>query len=475
VRSGIIGAARRPAAASARAHALRPQASGGVPGWPWRRAALDPDHEPRTPLTVTPTDTLDPTCDLAIVGAGILGVAVAREMLLRHPDLRITVVEREGRVGVHQTGHNSGVIHAGIYYRPGSLKARLCVEGARDLYAFCAERGVPVDRCGKVIVALGQHELAGLDELERRGRENGVPGLRRLNADGLREVEPHAAGIAALHSPATGIVDVPARARAMADEVAERGGHVALGCEVLDVDARRSEVVLRTTRGELTARRAVFCAGAWSDRLAAAAGAPADPRIVPFRGAYLRLRPERRGLVRSLIYPVPDPSLPFLGVHLTRHIDGDVLVGPTALLAGARDAYRLRRIRPADLAATLRWPGTWRMGRRWWRTALVEIGYAASRRAFVRAAQRYVPDLTTADVLPGPSGVRAQALARDGSLVDDFVFSHTGRALHVRNAPSPAATSSLAIARLISDRAEEAFDLDRDRRDRREAARDGAA
>ncbi len=426
-------------------------------------------------MTVT-TETLEPTCDLAIVGAGILGLAVAREMLLRHPDLKVAVVERESDVGRHQTGHNSGVVHAGIYYKPGSLKARLCVEGARDLYAFCEERGVAVDRCGKVIVALDESELPGLDVLEERGRANGVPGLRRLTGAELGEVEPHATGVAALHSPNTGIVDFPAMARAMAAEVTERGGRIELGCEVLDVDARRDEVVLHTARGELTARQAVFCAGAWSDRLAARAGAPEDPRIVPFRGAYLRLRPERRDLVRSLIYPVPDPSLPFLGVHLTRHIDGDVLVGPTALMVGARDAYDLRRVRSADLAASLSWPGTWRMARRWWRTGLSEMRYAASRAAFVRAAQRYVPDLTAEDVVPGPSGVRAQALARDGSLVDDFVFSLTGRALHVRNAPSPAATSSLAIARLISDRADEAFGLGTTNHEHgREAAHHGAA
>jgi L-2-hydroxyglutarate oxidase len=399
------------------------------------------------------------TSDVAVVGAGILGLAVARELLARHERLRVAVVEREDRVGVHQTGHNSGVVHAGIYYAPGSLKARLCVEGARDLYAFCERHGIPVERCGKVIVAVTGDELPALDALEERGRRNGVPGLRRVDRDGLRELEPHADGVAALHSPATGIVDFPAVARALAAEVRRRGGTLELGREVTGVEARPGEVVLRTPAGELAARHAVFCAGAWSDRLAVASGAPADPRIVPFRGAYLRLRPERRHLVRSLIYPVPDPSLPFLGVHLTRHIGGDVLVGPTALMAGARDAYRVRRVRPADLAATLAWPGTWRMARRWWRTGLAEIGYAASRDALVRAARRYVPALEPGDVLPGPAGVRAQAVGRDGALVDDFVISHTGRALHVRNAPSPAATSSLAIARLIADRAGEAFGL----------------
>jgi (S)-2-hydroxyglutarate dehydrogenase len=417
----------------------------------------------------------DTTCDLVVVGAGILGLAVAREALLRDPDLRVHVIEREDRVGAHQTGHNSGVVHAGIYYAPGSLKARLCVEGARDLYEFCARHAVPVERCGKVIVALTPEELPGLDALEIRGRQNGVPGLRRVDRNGLKELEPHAEGVAALHSPATGIVDFPAVARSLAGEVIELGGRITLGRAVSGVESRPGEVVLQTAAGELAARNAVFCAGAWSDRLAVAAGAPADPRIVPFRGAYLRLAPERRDLVRSLIYPVPDPSLPFLGVHLTRHIDGDVLVGPTALMVGARDAYRLGRVRPRDLAATLAWPGTYRMARRWWRTGLSEMGYAANRAAFVRAARRYVPDLEPADVLPGPSGIRAQALARDGSLVDDFVISHTGRALHVRNAPSPAATSSLAIARLIADRAQEAFGLfPRTSNHRREAAH-GAA
>jgi (S)-2-hydroxyglutarate dehydrogenase len=423
----------------------------------------------------TAEPTSDTSCDLVVVGAGILGLAVAREALLRDPDLRVHVVEREDRVAAHQTGHNSGVVHAGIYYAPGSLKARLCVEGARELYAFCERHHVPVERCGKVIVAVTEDEIEGLDALEWRGRQNGVPGLRRLDRRGLRELEPHAEGIAALHSPATGIVDFPAVARALAGEVIEHGGHITLGRAVTGVDDRPGEVVLRTDAGDLAARHAVFCAGAWSDRLAVAAGASPDPRIVPFRGAYLRLRPERRDLVRSLIYPVPDPSLPFLGVHLTRHIDGDVLVGPTALMAGARDAYRLRHVRAADVGATLGWPGTWRMARRWWRTGLAEMGYAANRAAFVRAAQRYVPDLDSADVLPGPSGVRAQALARDGALVDDFVFSHTGRALHVRNAPSPAATSSLAIARLIADRAEEAFGLFTRTGNHRKEAAHGAA
>ncbi len=408
----------------------------------------------------SPTAT-DPSgeCDLAVIGAGILGLGVARELRRRHPKLSLVVLEREPRPAAHQTGHNSGVVHAGIYYTPGSLKARLCVEGARRLYEYCEAKGIAVQRCGKLIVALKHSQLPGLDELERRGRANGVLGLRRLTAGEIGELEPHACGVAALHSPATGIVDFPAVAGAYGEDVTASGGVVATSCAVEAIAVANRRIVLSHSRGELRARRAVFCAGLWSDRLAVAAGAPADPRIVPFRGAYLRLRPERRELVRSLIYPVPDPELPFLGVHLTRHIDGNVLVGPTALLAPSRTAYRLHELRREDLAATLAWPGTWRMARRWWRTGLTELRYASSRRAFTRAAAQYVPDLRASDVMPAFAGIRAQALGRDGRLVDDFVFSETERALHVRNAPSPGATSSLAIAAMIADRAEESLSL----------------
>jgi L-2-hydroxyglutarate oxidase len=392
--------------------------------------------------------------DLAVVGAGIIGLAAARELTARQPQLRTVVLEREQEVGFHQTGHNSGVVHAGIYYAPGSLKARLCVSGARELYEFCERHGVPHERCGKVIVARDEQELPRLEELERRGHANGVPGLRRIDTAQLAEIEPHVRGVAALHSPFTGIVDFPGVARALAAELEEREVRVATGCGVEQMEIEGGRVRLRHSGGELRARYAVICAGAWADRLAVAGGAPKDPRIVPFRGAYLRLRPERRHLVRTLIYPVPDPQLPFLGVHLSRHVDGEVLVGPTALLAGARDAYALRRVRPRDLAATLAWSGTWRMVGRWWRTGVVEMRLAASKRAFVRAAAEFVPELRPEDVEPAFAGVRAQALGRDGKLVDDFVVSQTERALHVRNAPSPAATSSLSIARLIADRVE---------------------
>jgi (S)-2-hydroxyglutarate dehydrogenase len=397
------------------------------------------------------------TRDVAVVGAGILGLATARELLRRRPGIKLVVVDKEGEVGVHQTGHNSGVIHAGIYYKPGSLKARLCVDGAARMYAFCEEHGIKADRCGKLIVALGPEELPRLDELERRGIENRVPGLRRLRAEEIAEIEPECAGVAALHSPATGIVDFAAVARALADEVRSAGGELVLGREVSELRRNGSELVLATADGELTARGAVICGGPWSDRLAVTAGADPDPRIVPFRGAYLRLKPEARSLVRGLIYPVPDPSLPFLGVHLTRHVSGDVWLGPTALLAPGRDAYRLRTVRPRDLADSLRWPGTWRMMRRFWRTGLSEMRYAASRRAFVAACARYVPALRPEHVQGGPAGVRAQAVLRDGSLADDFLFSETPGALHVRNAPSPAATSALAIAEMIADRAEAAL------------------
>jgi 2-hydroxyglutarate dehydrogenase len=392
--------------------------------------------------------------DLVVVGGGILGLAVARELLARHPDASLRLLEHEQKLAAHQTGHSSGVIHAGIYYRPGSLKARLCVEGARLLYGYCQERGIEARRDGKLIVAAEEAELSPLDELERRGRANGVPGLRRLSAAEVGEIEPHAKGIAALHSPATGVVDFVQVAEALAGEVRDAGGRIETAHPVHGIRASGGAIELGGPRGPTRARFAVLCAGAWSDRLAVAAGAPAEPRIVPFRGAYLRLRPERRELVRASIYPVPDPELPFLGAHLTRTIDGEVLLGPSALLVGARDAYRAWRLRPRDVASTVAWPGSWRLARRYWRTALAELRRAACRHSFVAELRRYVPELRTADVRPAFAGVRAQAVGRDGELIDDFVVHRTERALHVRNAPSPAATSCLALAKLIVDQAE---------------------
>jgi 2-hydroxyglutarate dehydrogenase len=394
------------------------------------------------------------TSDVAVVGAGIVGLAVARELALRHEGARVAVLEREPRIGTHQTGHSSGVIHAGVYYEPGSLKARLCVAGARELYAYCDERGIDAPRSGKLIVATAEDELDRLAELERRAVANEVPGLRRLDAAGLREIEPHAAGIAALHSPNTGIVDFARVAAAYAADLAVAGGSVTTGCGVDSVVERNGRALIAHDGGTTEARAVIVCAGAWADRLARGAGAPADPRIVPFRGAYLRLRPARAALVRANIYPVPDPELPFLGAHLTRGPDGAVMLGPTALIAGARDAYRLGRLRAADLGETLAWPGTWKVMRRYWRAGATEIVHAASRRALVAAGRRLVPDLRPEDFVAGPAGIRAQAVARDGKLVDDFLVSRTERALFVRNAPSPAATSSLPLARLIADEAE---------------------
>jgi L-2-hydroxyglutarate oxidase len=410
--------------------------------------------------TATPqSDRAPEQVDITVVGGGILGLAVARELLRRSPGSSLCVLEREAELAAHQTGHNSGVIHAGVYYTPGSLKARLCVEGAREMYQYCEQHEIAYERCGKLILATDRSELDRLDEIERRGQANGVEDLRRLGPAEIEQIEPHARGIAGLHSPNTGIVDFAGVARAYATDVREGGGTVSSSCGVEGIEVSGRSMRLTHAQGVTETRHAVFCAGAWADRLAVMAGASADPRIVPFRGAYLRLVPERRALVRSLIYPVPDPALPFLGVHLTKHISGDVLIGPTALMAGARDAYRLSRLRGKDLLDTLAWPGTWKMLRRFWSTGVTELHHAASRAAFVRAAARFLPELQVRDVEPAFAGVRAQALGRDGKLVDDFVFSQTERALHVRNAPSPAATSSLAIARHVADEAQRAFGL----------------
>jgi L-2-hydroxyglutarate oxidase len=376
--------------------------------------------------------------DVVVVGGGIVGLATARALALR--GMRVVVLERESAIGTHQTTHNSGVIHAGLYYEPGSLKARLCVEGAAALYEYCEGRGIAAERCGKLVVATRPADLERLDALERRARANGVPGLARLGPDELRTIEPAARGLAALHSPNTGMVDFGAVASAYAADVVANGGEVRTGAAVEALVEREGhvEAVLAgdggPSRRAVAARRAVACAGAWSDRLALRSGARPDVRIVPFRGAYLTLR--RTDLVRGQIYPVPDPALPFLGVHLSRTIAGDVLIGPTALLVLQR--------------RSLRWPGTARLARRWWRTGAREVAHALSRRLLVREAARFVPEIGPADVGPGPAGVRAQALGRDGALLDDFLLARTGRAVHVLNAPSPAATASLAIGDMIA-------------------------
>jgi (S)-2-hydroxyglutarate dehydrogenase len=402
----------------------------------------------------TPDRTLQPPteCDVVIVGGGIIGLAVARELLSRRPGARLCVLEAEPRIGVHQTGRSSGVIHAGIYYEPGSLKARLCVEGSRALYDYCDAKGIPYRRSGKLVVAVEEPELASLDELERRGIANSVPELRRLRGDEIAEIEPQVRGVAALHSPQTGVVDFVAVASAYAADVEAAGGTLHLGTTVRRARPLDGRLAVEHSQGATVAREAVFCAGLWSDRLAVACGAPADPRIVPFRGAYLKVGPPADELVHANVYPVPDPDLPFLGAHVTRNFAGDVLIGPSALIAPARDAYDLRRVRRRDLGETLRWPGTWKMVTRQWRAGLLELRNAASPASFLAEAARMVPALAGAKVEPGPAGIRAQALGRDGKLVDDFVIHRTEMAVHIRNAPSPAATSSLALARLIADR-----------------------
>ncbi len=390
-------------------------------------------------------------CDLAVVGGGILGMAVARELLARNPGARLCVLEAAEGIGRHQTGHSSGVVHAGVYYEPGSLKARLCVEGSRALYGYCDERGIPYRKSGKLIVAVDEGELGRLDELERRGRANRVPELRRLRGEEIAAIEPGARGVAALHSPQTGVVDFVAVAEAYAADVRRAGGTVHLGVPVAGAGQASGRIALRHPGGTTVAAAAVFCAGLWADRLAVACGAPQDPRIVPFRGGYLRLPASAAAAVRASVYPVPDPDLPFLGAHLTRTIDDRVLIGPSALLAPARDAYELRTVRLRDLGQTLAWPGTWRMMARHRRAGLIEMSHAASRRAFLAAAARLVPELRGVRAEVAPAGIRAQALGRDGTLVDDFVVHRTERAIHVRNAPSPAATSALPLARLIAD------------------------
>jgi (S)-2-hydroxyglutarate dehydrogenase len=366
------------------------------------------------------------------------------------------VLEKEPSIARHQSGHNSGVIHSGIYYAPGSLKAKLCTEGQRLLYAYCDESGIPYERCGKVIVATREHELPQLDELHRRGTENGVP-LERVDRRRLAELEPHVAGLAALHAPMTGIVDFRRVAAAVAGDVRTLGGEIRTSHAVIDIHSGNDGTLVATNRGDFRARFLITCAGLQSDRLATMTGAPAAPKIVPFRGSYYLLRPGARRLVRGLVYPVPDPAFPFLGVHFTKQISGEVLLGPNAVLAFAREGYRGRDLRPHELWETLAYPGFRALARRYWRAGIAELRGELSKRRFVTELRRLVPELRADDVLPGRSGVRAQALSADGRLLDDFWFDETASVTHVRNAPSPGATSSLAIAREIADRAERAF------------------
>jgi L-2-hydroxyglutarate oxidase LhgO len=399
--------------------------------------------------------------ELVVVGAGIVGLATAREVLRRRPGMRVVILDKEAEVAWHQSGHNSGVVHSGIYYAPGSLKAQLCVAGAREIYAYAEQKGIPVERCGKLIVALHDGELPRLQELYRRGTANGVPGLELLGPKGIREHEPQVAGVAGIWSPATGIVDFRRVALALADDIRAAGGTILTSRKVTGLRETAGAVTVQTsgetarTPGEtVVAERVLSCAGLHSDQVARLSGASADPVIVPFRGDYWQLRPQRRHLVRSLVYPVPDPALPFLGVHFTRRIeDGAIWLGPNAVLAFAREGYRRRDVQARELLDVLTNPGFLRLARRFWRTGGAELYRDFSKRSFVAACQRFVPELTAMDVCPGPSGVRAQSLGSDGALIDDFVVHRQGeRLVHVRNAPSPAATSSLAIARSIADR-----------------------
>ncbi len=393
----------------------------------------------------------------AVVGGGIIGLAVAARLQVVDPDSSVTVWEKEDALASHQTGRSSGVAHAGLYYEPGSLKARLCRRGVGLLREFCQEHGIAYDEIGKVLVALDERDRTRLGTIEERALANGVPGVRLIDGAELREIEPHVAGVAGLHSPSTAIVDFPGVARELARQVEQRGGevHCAVTATDLDIDSTGG-VVLRGSHRDGTTRdqrfdRVFLCAGLFSDRLAVRAGDEADPRIVPFRGEYLLLRPERRSLVNGLVYPVPDPRYPFLGVHLTPRVDGEVMVGPNAVLALAREGYRWRDVSLRDLREVVGSPGFRRFARTHWRTGVSEVAGSLSRRRFVASARRYVPELGVDDVVPGPSGVRAQAMDSSGNLVDDFRISLRGPVVALRNAPSPGATSSLAVAEHLVD------------------------
>ncbi len=384
-----------------------------------------------------------------IVGGGIVGLATARQLALDHPHSTVTVLEKEDRVAAHQTGHNSGVIHAGVYYKPGSLKAQLCRAGAASMVQFCQDHDIPHQVCGKLIVATDASELPRLKALHERALANGLP-VRLLSGDEAREYEPYVSAVAALHVASTGIVDYTQVAAVLADLVDKAGGTVRLGARVTGLHPDGQAVVVNTTIGSFRADYLVNCAGLHADRVARLAGFRPPARIVPFRGEYYSLRESASNLVRGLIYPVPDPRFPFLGVHLTRMIDGSVHAGPNAVLATAREGYSWGAVRPLDVAEVAAYPGLWRLARRHYRYGLVEVRRSLSKRRFADSLARLVPALTTDDIEPAGAGVRAQAIAPDGSLVDDFLIVRSRRQVHVLNAPSPAATSSLEIARYIA-------------------------
>jgi L-2-hydroxyglutarate oxidase LhgO len=391
--------------------------------------------------------------DVVVVGGGIVGLAVAWQLQRRRPDLAVTVVEKEPRVARHQSSHNSGVLHAGIYYPPGSLKARLCRRGKQLVEDYARQRGIDVEHNGKLVVAVDERELPGLQRLEERARANGVPGLRLLRGGELQEVEPAVTGVAALHSPSTGVVDFERVCEALARDVADAGGQVRTGWPVTGIELRDGRgVTVHGPRGSVAARVAVACAGLQSDRVAELTGGDRNLRVVPFRGSWYRLRGPAAERIRGSIYPVPDPRYPFLGVHLTRRIDGEVWVGPNAFLALARERYRRVAFAPRDAAATLAFPGFWRFAAKNLPAAVEEFTHDVSRRAYAAAVARYLPGITGDDLVRGPMGIRAQAMDRAGRMVDDFALDDQGAVLHVRNAPSPAATASLAIAEEIVER-----------------------
>jgi L-2-hydroxyglutarate oxidase len=392
-----------------------------------------------------------PVFDFAIVGGGIIGLSTARALLQRYPNARLLVLEKEPGLARHQTGHNSGVIHSGVYYKPGSLKARYTREGVAALVEFCREQGIEHELCGKVIVATEPDELPLLDDLHERGLENGLK-VEKIGPEELRELEPHASGLAALKVPEAGIVDFARIAEALAALVEEEGGELRTSTEVEGISETNNEVEISTNGGTFRARTLVNCAGLHSDRVARLSGVEAGVKIVPFRGEYYELRPEKRYLVKNIIYPVPDPSFPFLDVHLTRTIEGGVDAGPNAVLALAREGYKKTDFNLRDSIEVLTYPGLWRLARAYWRTGLGEIVRSFSKKAFVRSLKKLVPEVEEEDLVPIEAGVRAQALTKDGKLVDDFLIVEGKNSVHVLNAPSPAATAAIPIGETVAKR-----------------------
>jgi L-2-hydroxyglutarate oxidase LhgO len=388
---------------------------------------------------------------VAIIGAGIVGLATGLELTSRFRGISLAIIEKEPAVATHQTSHNSGVIHSGIYYKPGSLKARLCVEGSGALVRFCQENAVPYDLCGKVIIATRENELSRLDELYRRGNGNGLNGLQMLTAEEIREIEPHAAGIRGIGVPSAGIVDYGKVAEKYAEHIVARGGEIHLSHEVTGLERSGGNTIVETTRGPIEAKLVINCAGLQSDRVSRMANAELDLKIIPFRGEYYEITPAKRHYVKGLIYPVPDPQFPFLGVHFTRRIGGGVEAGPNAVLALKREGYSKTAFDVGDVLEFAMFPGFWIMAAKHWQMSAGEYHRSWSKAAFVRVLRRLLPELTTDDLVPGGSGVRAQALDLSGKLIDDFYFGYTEGMVHVCNVPSPAATASLAIGKYIVD------------------------